>query len=289
MKYNSNNNFLDDIIVIIVLYHSTLEESKTFESLRNAAEAGGYNLNLVVYNNSPQVNITDHIDQYNDWFKIIVINDFENSGVGKAYNEGYKIACDLNKNWLLLLDQDTNLPVNCLDAYRLAINQYPGESLFAPVMLTPDDKIISPGNFKWMKGYYAKKVDYGINYLKGHSLINSGLCISVDAFLKNGGYNNLIKLDYSDHDFIYRFKKNVSGSYVVVKLKIIHHLSTHTRNSISIDKNRFTYYLDGANHFSCSFGNKILLRTIVFLRSTKLSIEHRDLYFIKKYFTHLFS
>ena len=45
-----------------------------------------------------------------DGFRIHYISDPTNPGVSKAYNVGFELARQLNKKWLLLLDQDTVFP-----------------------------------------------------------------------------------------------------------------------------------------------------------------------------------
>lgn len=278
---------MDDFLAVVVLYKTQISKCGTLISINADLAKSGTKLDLVIYDNSPDYNQSVVSDFKN--FNVTYVADPENSGVSIAYNYGYSIASAKVKKWILLLDQDTVFPESSLQAYLRAIQRYPAELLFAPVMLTNDNKIISPGKFKWMRGSYAKDVMFGINKFKGHSLINSGLCIELGAYLKNGGYNEKIKLDYSDHDFIHRFSKNISETYVVVELKLVHQLSTHVKNTFNSDKVRFDYYLEGARHFSAGKLNTVFLRIVTLLRSTKLSIAHRNVYFVKKYFNGLFS
>jgi rhamnosyltransferase len=277
---------MDEFLAVVVLYKCSMEQCTTLITLEQALIKKKATLEVVVYDNSPTYN-----KQKNGGFKtmsIIYKADYNNSGVSSAYNYAHQVASQKGKKWLLLLDQDTNLPPDTLDQYSSAIDQYPTELLFTPVMVTKENKIISPCNFKFMKGTYAKTITYGINYFKGHSLINSGLCIGVNAFEKNNGYNSLIKLDYSDHDFITRFAKNVRNKYVVINLNVLHQLSTSTKNKFNEDKTRFNYYLEGSKHFTTNIVNSFFLKTVNFLRSVKLSYAHKNLYFIKTYLTYFF-
>jgi len=188
----------------------------------------------------------------------------------------------------LLLDQDTNFPADTFPAYEAAINNFPGEKLFVPVMLTSLNEIISPGKFKWMRGFYAKAMKPGINNLHGYSTINCGMCIALGAFNENNGYNELIKLDFSDHDFIRRFKKNITTSFVVIELKVRHNLSTSEKVTFNQDRVRFKYYLDGSGHFSQSPGDSVLLNMHAFLRALKLTVAHKNLFFLKSAVKHIF-
>lgn len=278
---------MDEFLAVIVLYKTTIKECNTLISLQQACEYCNNTLDVVVYDNSPAYNEQQQTALYPN-LTLIYKKDFHNSGVSTAYNFGHTIALQKGKKWLILFDQDTHLPKNSIKAYLNSIDQFDTELLFCPIMISHEKKIISPCNFVFMRGSYLNHIDCGINNFKGKSLINSGLCISVGAFSKNNGYNNLIKLDYSDHDFITRFAKNVTDKFVVLDLHVLHQLSTTYRNSLTEDKTRFLYYLDGAKHMSVSSLNLFFLKWVNFLRSIKLSMTHKNLYFIKAYFTCLF-
>lgn len=278
---------MDDFIAVIVLYKTALDRCTTLNSLRTALKSTTSKLDVVIYDNSP--NYQEVKEDFYPGLSITYVSDLQNSGVSKAYNVGYTIAVEKKKKWMILLDQDTDLPVDAFTKYTKAIAENSNQVLFAPLMLTPDQKIISPCDFKFMRGSYAKNYTYGINSLKGRSLINSGLCIATHAFSKNNGYNERIKLDYSDHDFIRRFSVHVTDSFVLVELKVMHQLSTDTSNTFESDKTRFDYYLEGSRYFQFNFSSFFFLKSNNLLRAAKLSVLHKSTYFIKKYFKYIVS
>jgi hypothetical protein len=110
------------------------------------------------------------------------------------------------------------------------------------------------------------------------------MCIKLEAFNKNNGYNELIKLDFSDHDFIKRFKKSIGDRFIVINLKVYHKLSSVTRNSFESDMVRFDYYLEGAKHIWSSPGERIFLKLHACLRSVKLFLIHQNFGFLIKLF-----
>jgi rhamnosyltransferase len=277
---------ITDLIAVVVLYKTRPEQCKTLIALNAALTTSSTRLEVVVYDNSALLDQfpADHFEN----LQISYYPDVNNSGVSKAYNYGYSVAVERGKNWILLLDQDTILPENALAKYEEAITAFTEEVLFAPVMITGDGKIISPCDFKYMRGFYAKDFKYGLNQLEGRSLVNSGLCMRVTAFASSGGYNDLIKLDYSDHDFVRRFALRVSQQFVLINLIVPHDLSTDTTNTLESDKHRFSYYLEGSKHFQYNLSSSILLKSNNLYRALKLSLIHKDVYFVRKYINYIF-
>ncbi len=268
-----------DILFVIVLYKCKLKYSDTFITLSESLKHYKYRFDLLVYDNSPEP--SEESLEF-PGINLTYLSDTKNSGVSKAYNKGAEVAAGMNKKWMILLDHDTIFPVDTITEYLLAIKEYPGKKLFAPIVLIDDKKIISPAHFKFMRGFYSKKVNTGINNLVGYSIINSGMCINLEAFNKNSGYNELIKLDFSDHDFIKRFKKSIGNKFIIINLKVYHELSSVTRNSFESDMIRFDYYLDGAKHISSSTGERFLVKINAIVRSLKLFLIHHNFGFLIK-------
>ncbi len=274
MKYETG------MLAILVLYKTKLKQSTSFLSLLASIKNNNIRLSLLVYDNSPDFNQDILAEQYEN-LNVLYQPDPLNGGVGKAYNYGAKLAGSMNLQWLLLLDQDTTFPIHSIDVYLSAIKKYPDEKLFAPIMAVNERKIISPFHYKFMRGFSIKNIKAGINKLNRFSIINCGMCINIDAFNRNGGYNELIKLDFSDHDFIKRYKAIVDEKFVVIDLKIRHELSSETKNSLDGDLIRFAYYLDGAGKIQSNFLQSLYLKINATLRALKLSLQHRNLIFIK--------
>jgi GT2 family glycosyltransferase len=273
----------NSILFVIVLYKCRLSDSLTYLSIINSLHNLEFKPDLLVYDNSPDEQDLSAYD--NEKLNVIYMADKLNGGVSKAYNYAAAIAGD-EKKWLVLFDQDTVFPADFIQVYIKAIHANPNEKLFAPVMLTEDDKIISPCNFKLERGFYGKDKEPGIYSLKSRSLINCGLCINLGSFREIGGYNEKIKLDFSDHDFVSRFSRNITDCFVLIDLKVKHQLSTTSKNTLTADMIRFEYYLEGAAQFSSSFGTATLLKINAFLRALKLSVVHKHFIFIKFFLNH---
>ncbi len=277
MKFNEN------IFAVIVLYKTKLSDSKTFLSLTQSLNLNGAALNVLIYDNSPEFNLKTNFN-YREW-NITYIPDADNNGVSKAYNAGAKIAAQKGIEWIIIFDQDTVFPENTIAIYTKAIIDYPAYKIFTPIMFISENVIVSPCKFKLMRGSSLNYLDPGPNTFRNLSAINCGMCINLRSFEQNEGYNEKIRLDFSDHDFIKRFKNKVSEKFIVLDLKVRHDLSTTNVNSFESDLVRFDYYLEGAKGISSSTIEKYLLRLNAIVRALKLSIRHRrSLPFLVKVF-----
>jgi rhamnosyltransferase len=183
-----------------------------------------------------------------------------------------------------LLDQDTEFPEGALNRYAEAVSNYPHDKLFAPIMMANEKIIISPCRFKFMRGFSLNNITPGVSSLQNLSVINCGMCIRTDAFENNNGYNPAIKLDFSDHDFISRFKKVNGERFIVIDMKVQHQLSTTEKNSAESDLLRFGYYLQGERNMTASAYQRAFLKTNAVIRAAKLSFIHLNLRFILKLF-----
>jgi len=98
------------------LYKTTLRDSISFTSLLNTCKNENGLLQILLYNNSPEYAL--NVSEWNNKHaQLIEINDKENSGVSKAYNLANAMAVRNNRQWLLLLDQDTTMPENFFNLF----------------------------------------------------------------------------------------------------------------------------------------------------------------------------
>ncbi len=208
-----------DILCVIVIYKSVYKNSKTYKTFIDKVKG----LNIYICDNSPNSQLCndDNIVQYN--------YTSQNIGLSKSYNNACEYAQKHKYEWMLLLDQDSDFTnVNITD-YVSAINDNPKVFLFAPSVKC-ENKFMSPINLKNIFPHLEKeKSNVGIQSLFNYSPINSGMCINVEAFIKCGGYDANVFLDYSDYIFIKRFRKIFKSFYLMDKT-IYQNLSTINDN-----------------------------------------------------------
>jgi GT2 family glycosyltransferase len=270
---------MEEFIAVIVLYNCELTRSETYQTLLASAINSGQSIDVIIYDNSPAP--VTFIDPAQAALKLTYISDPDNGGVSAAYNAAAKIASERSKAWMLILDQDTTLPAPILQQYFDAITANPAYRLFAPIIISTRDTIISPCRFLYNKGYSSKDRSVGVRSLKNQSLINCGICISLSAFNKLNGFDLGFKLDYSDHDFISRFKKYISSEVYIIDAEVKHSLSVFEHNSLDTDMRRFAYFNNALLRYGSIHGGKLFSIFIVILRCAKLSRAHKSFDFIK--------
>lgn len=199
------NMDVTDILFVIVLYRSDYHKCNTYRTLLSKVKG----CHIFVFDNSPS---SQQIDDANTTYR----HDAGNPGLSFAYNEAAKYARDNGYKWLLLTDQDTKFPEGMIDEYIKAINEHSEIGMFAPPVKVADSVYMSPVKMLWKMGSLSKSVPIGeVVSLTKYSPINSGMCVSVDMFFKCGGYKNEVFLDYSDFQFVERYRKVSDKCFVL--------------------------------------------------------------------------
>jgi len=267
---------LNDILAVMVSYQVGLAASETFTSLTDCLKAHKLSMDIVVYDNSREpISMGDYATCRN-WF-ITYIHDQSNSGVSKAYNTAFSIARKKRKKWILLLDQDTRFPINALHSYIDSLTAHPGEHLFAPALLV-GQKMISPCRYYFKRGFHLKSSSPGIHSIRHKTILNSGMCISADAFEKNNGYNDKIRLYFSDLDFIERYAK-LFNSFCLIDMQCMHNHG-HDNGNFDNTISRFRLYCEGARQSSHNAWDFIILFIMLSFRSLGYSVRHRSFAFV---------
>ncbi len=272
------DDFLDSLMVILVLYQTPLEDSESFCSILEF-ENGSQDLDVYVYDNSPG---SQHINTYKG-LCITYVHDAKNPGVSQAYNSGAEYARAHKKKWILLLDQDTSLPMGLLDTYRKASLSNSDIKLFVPILKLKNGKIFSPFRYRFKRGFYLDEIEAGVHSLKNLSPVNSGILISLDSFFEVGGYNQMVKLDFSDFQFIERFRRKYNLFYVIDSIGKQDFSDDEV--SLTSQANRFVYFCEGARNIEKNgIWDWAQYNVVVFLRGLRLVIRYRDCRFMTTYF-----
>lgn len=268
----------DSILIVIVIYNIKLDESPAFRSLTDAL-ARDQPVSLFVYDNSlsPQRIITHARWDISYW------HNASNPGVSKAYNEGFRFAKKTNKKWLLLADQDTIFPANCFDEYIKAANEHP------IVVPTLRDKfgIASPLRFYFGGGQRVKSFgNKTILKLRDFLFHNSGVMIATETFERAGGYDERLRLDFSDFAFVHRLRAHCR-EFVVADFSCTHRLATSEATSLDERLLRFESYASAGRYFNKTYASSNwLLLPRIFLRGIKFCLQYRTHKFMGPFFWH---
>jgi rhamnosyltransferase len=284
MSLNNYQNVANTVIGVLVLYKIKLEESSTFLTLTKALKKLEASMDLVIYDNSPSQMIQSSDLLRKENWTIHYIHDSANPGVSKAYNEGAKIGQRLGKQWIILLDQDTTFPLDIFSKYLNVIQDSKPQNIVAPYLFQEYPSVLlSPSGYKFKRGFPLKDINQpksGENSFYDRTLLSSGLLINLKIFKDLGGYNENLKLDFSDFYFIDKFRKSYSSFYLIDS-QCLHGLSRSEETSLEKSLIRFSICCQAAHHFPESTLEFLQVVFYLFLRSCKLSLIHKTLLFQK--------
>ena len=265
---------LDDLLIVIVLFRQSLVECASYQSLVNAKGYAKNSPALLIYDNSPEPIDTTSLSS-----GLIYVHNPTNPGVSKAYNEAYKIARQLNKNWLLLVDQDTEFPSSILLDYSNAILANPQINIFAPLLLDAKN-LVSPFQMRLGRGNRIKALKAGLYSIKQFKMVNSGMLISLDSFEKAGGYDERFALDYSDLSFLDRVFKNESY-FALIPTQCSHDFSdTKDKPDLLTTLDRFKLFCKATCLYKEISIHSVILVWIIIPRAFKLAFKMKNLRFI---------
>lgn len=269
------------ILFILVCYKEKYWETASFLSLTysHKVTADGMILNLYIADNTdvgnwncdPNRVLPDDIN--------IFYNKYNNPGLSYAYNRGADFAKKNGFSWIVLLDQDTVLPIDFYPTYNNAIlnSDIP---LKVPITFIDGNRILSPSKYIAYRSILLTEVRKGLHDLQRHSFINTGMLIKVDFYFNVGGYNEEIKLDFTDHDFVARCKK-LTNTFEVVDVSLKQDFSSVT-NKKEQAITRYHLYLKDLMVFSKNKKNRMLLFINAdLLRLLRLTLKYKSLEFIK--------
>lgn len=246
---------------VIVIYKVQLTASKswlTFLSKLPESEK------IMVWDNSPQ---PQSVSQNN----IIYHHCPENLGVSKAYNEGVKKAKTLGIEYLVLMDQDSDFPPEAFEQYQKAILQMNRNDVGCPVIYSTN-VLISPFKIvKFKPTYWFEGPIHHIPLPSGeYSAINSGLLISTHIIDQAGGFDERLKLDWSDIELFMTLGKSINLKMLPIVIQ--HQLSVHEKQTTASRLRRFPYYCYGARIVSIKHGGFARLAYMTFREAAKQTV-----------------
>ncbi len=279
-------NISNNIFVVIVLYKTKLEDSRTIKSLSSYLKN---NIDIFVFDNSP-------IPHYNKkYFKLGMFNvsyhsNPLNPGLAVAYNEALRYALLYNKEWLLLLDQDTFITQEYLEE----VNSFNFDSInkqvvaIIPNVVSLGNNLISPS--KMFLGGICRPINIDNGLIKSSITgINSGTILRVNYVNSINGFCLHFPLDMLDHWYfrkIYKDKKYV----FLLKSSIKQDLSVSEsfENNISFD--RYKKMLNSEYLFVSEQGifGQFIFRLRLFLKMMK-QVKFKNSNYYKFSLNRLFS
>lgn len=252
------------ILAILVLYNCKISESKTIASLLKGCsynpEAYDF-IKLIIYDNGLDDQKASLTVQFNNKY----VHHPENAGVAVAYNFALTEAIAQQYDWILLLDQDSNLPRDFIPNLVTTLSNIEQQSDVVAIVpkICYEDKLISPSRVLY--GGIHRPIDY---YHRGIcnfqvTTIGSGTLLRTSFLQKIGGFNELYWLDWLDMWILNVI--HASGSKVYVTDSIIEHELSILNYDKFMNENRY---------------RNILKYEAIFMRSHKSKCENY-IYFLR--------
>lgn len=213
--------------------------------LLNSIELNSLDNNVTVFiiDNS----ITKKIKIEQDFnFEIVISNEFNSIGYGKACNVGYQLCKSYSCNFMLVMNQDGYIEINGINELLKNLNKCKSIIAF-PLIKNINDKKIEDFFIK----YYLSLIPNYITDLVNKNITNdyyliengSGACFMFDLskkYLLEYLFDPEFHMYYEDEDFFRRLK-SYGYDLVLVPNSIFYHFHSHTNdfeNREEINKNK---------------------------------------------------
>ena len=261
------------ICAVIVLYRERAEASRTITTLRNVFASDPSLLSefvLCVYDNSPEPEpIPDDLFPVETLtFQLAV-----NGGLPPAYNKALEIAEARDVPWLMLLDSDTEISAEFLNACVRAANELNGSPQIAAIVPHVEEGGFahSPRQVGWLR---RRALPPGFSGVSTSELIalNSGAAVRVSAMQALGGFNSEFWLDYLDY-WLFRALQRRNLRVYVLHETVEHSLSlADAAKRMSVE--RYRNMLDAEHYYTASYGSaweRARLKLVLFSRVAKFA------------------
>lgn len=270
-------NISNKIFLVIVLYKTRLEDCRTIKSLTLHLK---YNIDIFVFDNSPVPHCNNKFFNYG-MLNISYHSDPSNPGLAVAYNKALTYASLHDKEWLLVLDQDTFIT----QEYFEEINSFDFESInkqvvaVIPKVFSMGNKLISPS--KMFFGGICRPLNINNGLIKSNITgINSGTILRVNYLKSINGFCLHFPLDMLDHWYFRKIFND--GKFIfLIKSLIYQNLSVSNNFERNVSIDRYKIMLNSEYLFLSEQGNFALLifRLRLFLRvMNQIKFDNKSYY-----------
>lgn len=220
------------VLAVLVLYRRRPEAAAAWETVREFLRGtGGIRLrHCLIYDNSPKRGAwAEDLPE-----EVSVIWAPENRGTAGAYTAAVDLANAKDCDWLLLLDQDTELPADFLHLAERAIEITPAAAALVPRvrhgMILVSPAVITAGG--------SVQPDAAPTNSRGTpTAISSGMVTRRDAVAAALPFPDAIWLDYVDHWMFLSFaRQNLPMG--LIDADLLHDLSIRTPGALAVDRLR---------------------------------------------------
>lgn len=279
MKYSKS----DSVVIVLVLYNTYLEDCLSYNTFCKSISKCSLNWNLIIYNNSSEITIQSKIATK-------IINASKNEKISKAYNFALNYALKNKAEWLLLLDQDTEIEDDYfvkLSHYFNSNNEVNNNVVAIIPFLSDNFKVISPHKNSFFNCIRTEITKPGLQF-DFITALNSLSMLKVDFINSIGGFSEEFPLDMLDYWYYLKIFKNNKQIYLLDTL-IKHNLSIFDmEKNMSID--RYSTLLKSEKKFinELNIISQFLYKFRLIYRTIKQFILYKNKRFSLITFQHIF-
>jgi GT2 family glycosyltransferase len=222
------------ILMVVVLYRTAFDESKTLAGLTQAVEEDPTLLHifdLLVWDNSPEPLQSATLPITRLPFSCRYHHATHNEGVAGAYNGAARLAREQGATWLLLLDHDTSVTGDFLRGMRRHAEEARGDeaiAAIAPFLYAGKHAgtfVVSPRLWRFARHVALPRPAAAYTERRLIFSANSGTLVRVSALEAIGGYSSRFWLDYSDIYVFQRFHERGFGVRIAGDLALEHEVA----------------------------------------------------------------
>jgi GT2 family glycosyltransferase len=207
-----------DVYFVVVLYKCKIADSAACRSLLSKAMPDGVRLRGLIYDNTP--NIAAENKKLSE--DIEYCSTGMNKGLPAAYNDGIHRALEGGARYFMLVDQDSTITAEFLEAAARAIKESPSDQVAWAPHIIANNRHISPYKFNAL-GLPTFKYDLS-RAPAAYFAINSYSIISLGFLKEIGGFDEFYWLDGLDFWFYSRVAR-MGYKVGVIGVNVTHHLS----------------------------------------------------------------
>ena len=220
------------VLALIVLYNPDMNR------LNQNIEAVSLQVDEVVLVD----NGSDNIDEVKNNIKnsVTFIYNDKNVGIARALNEGFEYAIKNEYDWVLTLDQDSVIEKHLVEIYKKYLH-------------LPDIGMLTC-NFVDRNSDIILEEEQQEEYYTVSRCITSASFCSVEAYIKSGGFDDYMFIDYVDHDYSAKMYKNNYKIYRINYDGLLHEIG-HTKvyhflglRAVSTNHSAFRQYYMARNN-----------------------------------------
>lgn len=274
---------VNGIVVIIVLYKTKPSDSSSLNQYLSYNHVLKVPKQLIIYNNSGDFDISEPKN-------CIIINSQNNDMLAKPFNFAYEYAKNINYDWVLLIDADTNINKEYFEKLNhfLKSDISHTESIVSIVpQLFQNNKNVSPHINKLF--YTIRKPLKNVGFHIGNITAFNSLSLLRVSFIDTiNGFNENYPLDMLDY-WIYNQIFSLKRAVYILDCRIEHDLSVNDYdNKMSVE--RYINLIHAENLFFKNTGyfNYILFKMRLLYRATKQRFSLHNRKFSQITFNHIF-